>query len=46
MKPSLEETDKRYVWHPFTQMKDWQDEEIVIIKKGKGVYLEDINGKR
>jgi adenosylmethionine-8-amino-7-oxononanoate transaminase len=43
---TLEDKDKRYVWHPFTQMKDWQKEEPVIIKKGRGVWLEDTKGRR
>ncbi len=41
----LEEKDKKYVWHPFTQMMDWEEEEIVIIKEADGVYIKDINGK-
>lgn len=43
---TLEAKDKKYIWHPFTQMKDWQKEDIVIIRSGKGVYLEDIHGRR
>ncbi len=43
---SLEAKDKKYLWHPFTQMKDWQEEEIVIIRRGEGVTLEDTNGKK
>jgi adenosylmethionine---8-amino-7-oxononanoate aminotransferase len=42
----LEEIDKRCLWHPFTQMQDWQKEEVIIIQKGDGVWLEDIHGKR
>lgn len=38
--------DKKYLWHPFTQMQDWQKEELVIIRGGDGVYLEDTEGKR
>lgn len=45
-KQSLEAKDKKYVWHPFTQMKDWQKEKITIIQKGDGVWLEDIHGRR
>lgn len=43
---SLAEKDKKYIWHPFTQMKDWQNEDIIIVRSGKGVYLEDIQGRR
>ena len=42
----LSEKDKKYLWHPFTQMRDWEAEEPLIIEKGKGNYLYDIEGKR
>ncbi len=42
----LSDMDKSYIWHPFTQMKAWEKEEILIIEKGKGNYLIDVNGKR
>lgn len=32
---SLKELDKLYVWHPFTQMKDWLKEEPLIIEGGE-----------
>lgn len=38
--------DKDYLWHPFTQMHDWLAEEPVIIERGDGVYLVDIDGNR
>lgn len=38
--------DKEYLWHPFTQMQDWLAEEPVIIERGEGVYLIDIEGNR
>ena len=42
----LEELDKQHVWHPFTQMKEWESEPSLIIERGEGNYLFDINGKR
>ncbi|MBF8251008.1 MAG: adenosylmethionine-8-amino-7-oxononanoate transaminase [Deltaproteobacteria bacterium] len=42
----LEEWDKKYIWHPFTQMKEWVSESNLIIEKGKGSYLYDTHGKR
>ncbi|MHC1581841.1 MAG: adenosylmethionine--8-amino-7-oxononanoate transaminase [Candidatus Syntropharchaeia archaeon] len=42
----LAEKDKKYIWHPFTQMKEYLEEENLIIAKGEGNYLIDINGKR
>ncbi len=41
----LEESDKRYIWHPFTQMKDWTGEKPVIIAEGRGCFLKDVHGK-
>jgi adenosylmethionine-8-amino-7-oxononanoate aminotransferase len=42
----LEQADKRYIWHPFTQMRDYQGMEPLIIEQGEGAYLIDIRGKR
>jgi len=42
----LLDKDKRTLWHPFTQMKDWQLNDQLIIAKGKGVYLYDTEGKK
>jgi adenosylmethionine-8-amino-7-oxononanoate aminotransferase len=42
----LEKLDKTYVWHPFTQMKDWEKDTPVIIESGKGAVLTDIHGKK
>ncbi len=38
--------DKDYLWHPFTQMRDWLAEEPIIIERGEGVYLIDVDGTR
>jgi len=43
---NLEEKDKKYIWHPFTQMKDWESESPVIIERGSGVYLIDTERNR
>lgn len=40
-----EELDKKYIWHPFTQMKEWLDEKPVIITEGKDCFLKDTYGK-
>ena len=42
----LAQLDQRYVWHPFTQMKDWLREEPIVITRGKGATLWDANGKK
>ncbi len=41
----LVEKDLKYVWHPCSQMKDYEDLPPIIIKRGKGVKLYDINNK-
>jgi adenosylmethionine-8-amino-7-oxononanoate aminotransferase len=43
---SLAEKDKRYVWHPFTQMQDWLRDEPLVIASAEGNYLIDVNGQR
>ena len=45
-KETLVDWDKRYLWHPFTQMQDWRAEAPVIIESGDGCYLVDIDGNR
>jgi adenosylmethionine-8-amino-7-oxononanoate aminotransferase len=45
-KLTLTEKDKKYLWHPFTQMQGWCKDEPLIITKGKGVYLYDEQGKK
>ena len=42
----LRDWDKKYVWHPFTQMKDWLAEEPLIIERGRGSYLIDTQGNK
>jgi adenosylmethionine-8-amino-7-oxononanoate transaminase len=42
----LEDDDRRYIWHPFTQMKEWEKEAPLIIREGQGPYLIDVYGKR
>ena len=45
-KETLVAWDKRYLWHPFTQMRDWLAEDPVIIERGEGCYLIAIDGNR
>ena len=45
-KETLVAWDKRYLWHPFTQMQDWLTGDLVIIERGEGCYLIDIDGNR
>ncbi|HEX9154515.1 MAG TPA: adenosylmethionine--8-amino-7-oxononanoate transaminase [Nitrospira sp.] len=43
---SLSTWDHQYLWHPFTQMQEWEQEEPLIIERGMGPYLIDTNGNR
>jgi adenosylmethionine-8-amino-7-oxononanoate aminotransferase len=42
----LVEWDQQYLWHPFTQMRDWLAEPPVVIERGDGNYLIDTEGRR
>ena len=43
---TLREYDRRYVWHPFTQMRDWEMDDPIVIVGGEGSWLMDSDGKR
>lgn len=43
---TLRAYDQRYVWHPFTQMRDWEAETPIVITHGEGSWLIDSDGKR
>ena len=43
---TLREYDRSYVWHPFTQMKEWERDDPVVIVRGEGAYLIDSDGNR
>ncbi len=43
---TLADWDRTYLWHPFTQMQEWEQEEPLIIERGKGPYLIDTEGKK
>ena len=45
-KKTLADWDRKHLWHPFTQMKDWMEEVPVIIEQGEGIYLIDTDGNR
>src|SRR5438874_139131 len=38
--------DRRHVWHPFTQMQAWPDDDPLIIAGAEGNYLIDDLGRR
>ena len=37
--------DRRHFWHPFTQMKEWEASEPLIVESGEGVRLRDLHGR-
>ncbi|MBI3995332.1 MAG: adenosylmethionine--8-amino-7-oxononanoate transaminase [Nitrospirae bacterium] len=42
----MEADARRYIWHPFTQMAEWEKGTPLIIERGEGIHLYDIHGKR
>ncbi len=49
MSKQLVDDDKKYIWHPFTQMADWINDDPcppLVIARGKGIYLYDTQGKK
>ena len=37
----LARLDQQFVWHPFTQMRDWLRREPIVIVEGQGAVLKD-----
>jgi adenosylmethionine-8-amino-7-oxononanoate aminotransferase len=42
----LAQLDRKFVWHPFTQMRDWLKREPVVIASGNGAVLRDVHDKK
>src|SRR3990172_6000685 len=38
--------DKAAIWHPFTQMADWEKDDPLVIERGEGNYLFDTEGRK
>lgn len=43
-KKEIIDIDRNHIWHPFTQMKDYENIDPIIITTGKGIKLYDIDG--
>jgi len=43
---NLAEDDRKYLWHPFTQMRGYIQEKPLIIERGEGCILTDVEGNR
>jgi len=41
----LANLDRQFVWHPFTQMRDWVRQEPIVIAEGDGSILRDVYGR-
>jgi adenosylmethionine---8-amino-7-oxononanoate aminotransferase len=41
----LAKLDQKFVWHPFTQMRDWLRREPIVIAEGEGAVLRDTKGR-
>ena len=42
----LADWDRRFLWHPFTQMREWEREDPLIITRAKGAHLYDAKGNK
>ena len=47
MNPDLAAADKAFLWHPFTQMRDWcaPEHDPVVLVEGRGCTLTDVHGR-
>ena len=42
----LRDLDRRHIWHPFTPMSLWLDDDPLVISAAEGMYLIDSDGRR
>ncbi len=42
----LAKLDHKFIWHPFTQMRDWLKREPIVIASGKGAMMRDVSGRK
>src|SRR5918992_2907215 len=42
----LAAADRAHLWHPFTQQRGWVEEEPLIVERGEGTDLIDVDGRR
>lgn len=38
--------DRQYLWHPFTQMQEWERSTPLVIERAEGNFLVDTNGRQ
>ncbi|MBM2829937.1 MAG: adenosylmethionine-8-amino-7-oxononanoate aminotransferase [Gammaproteobacteria bacterium] len=46
MNSNFVDRDLAVLWHPCTQMKDHETLPLILIQRGEGVWIEDVDGKR
>ena len=46
MNSNFVDRDLSVLWHPCTQMKDHETLPLILIQRGEGVWIEDVDGKR
>src|SRR5215475_14309909 len=42
----IDDVDRKLIWHPYTQMRDWMESKNRVIIRGDGFYLIDTHGRR
>lgn len=40
----LQKDARTYIWHPFTQMQEWEQQSPLLISRGKGTLVYDVDG--
>ncbi len=45
MTKTLQEKDKQFLWHPYTQMKDYADRDMLLVDRAHGIMLFDKQGR-
>jgi adenosylmethionine---8-amino-7-oxononanoate aminotransferase len=46
MTEQIAQLDRRYMWHPFTQQRDWESAEVPVIERAEGTDLIATDGRR
>ncbi len=45
-KERILQLDRQILWHPYTQMKDYEESDPLCVERGEGVFLFDMDGTR
>src|SRR5258706_4461408 len=43
---NLARLDQQFIWHPFTQMREWLQREPIVIVRGEGAVIQDAHGRK